>query len=144
MCPSKSPKFAAALVLAALAVLQFAPRAYADPSQSQSQCITGGDGRAACGYDCKVGGDGRAACSSVPNGTCVVGGDGQTVCYAPRFLPAPGSPQTMCVVGGDGHGACGYDCKVGGDGRAACSPVPEGKCAVGGDGRAVCFDPGGC
>jgi hypothetical protein len=28
-----------------------------------ARCITGGDGRVACGYACRVGGDGKAACA---------------------------------------------------------------------------------
>lgn len=45
-----------------------------------AQCITGGDGRVACGYACRVGGDGKAACADRADGACGVGGDGRVVC----------------------------------------------------------------
>jgi hypothetical protein len=109
------------------------------PRAEESQCIVGGDGRAACGFACVVGGDGAAACSTVPFGACTVGGNGRAVCFVPRMRLHWNSPRAMCVNGGDGGAACGYACVVGGDGAAACSDLPYGKCAVGGDGRAVCL-----
>ena len=82
------------------------------PFSALAECRVGGDGHAACGYNCIVDGYGRAVCA--------------------------GAPDQTCIVDGYGNGACGYNCIVDGYGRSACASAPDQTCIVDGYGNGVC------
>ena len=65
------------------------------PLSALAECRVGGDGNAACGYNCIFDGNGRAVCSSDPNATCLAGGDGNAACG------------TSCIFDGFGRAVCG-------------------------------------
>jgi hypothetical protein len=82
------------------------------PLAAQAECRVGGDGHAACGYNCVVDGFGKAVCARWPD--------------------------AQCRVGGDGHARCGYNCLVDGHGRTVCGSCPSETCTVDGFGNGVC------
>lgn len=107
---------------------------------ASSGCLTGDDGRQACGFNCMVGKDGKAACADMPEGRCSMNLEGHATCsqLVARGGSNAGGPPPSCLTGTDGRTVCGYHCAMGKNGRYYCANRPEGQCQANADGTYAC------